>query len=431
MTGHQGAVNSTTFQALEVISANASAILVSSLRAVDHPDCTAYHPCESSVSRQIDVFAADVSFLLAGRGTGPEISGDGRMKLIAWKRWLLLPVLACGSPAALAANYELTLPDGNAAHIHLLPGETGSFTFDIRNLDTESGTAVGWGRIDDGQGLYTFGPGQQAGCGQPQRTISAYFALQWNFPVALGAGETKRCTYPVTRPASSLRAARFYPCIGQNVSGSEVCNNIQPQLVIGSLTDIAFSVSPIAELPVGATEAIVKITVRNLSDVDVGSFKLATACTGTPWSQLPYTLDTDFPGACPLIQPNPGCTYDWQFGVPPPVFNWLVGVSPTPANGESSCLVRIRFRQPLTAQVVDTLELRRPQHDRFPPIPLPQPAYADGRDVNSSNDGRTPFGAIAFVATPVPSANLTALTALAMTLVALAGLRNRRRKHRD
>lgn len=349
------------------------------------------------------------------------------MKLIRARKWMLLLAGACASPAALAISYELTLPDGSAAHIQLMPGETGRFTFDIRNLDTEAGTVVGWGRIDDGQGLYTFGLSDQPGCGQPQRTVAAGFALRWNFPVALGAGETKRCTYPVNRPAASLRAARFYPCVGQNVSGSETCNSVQPQLVIGTLTDIAFSLSPISELPPGANDAIIKIAVRNLSEVDVGSFKLATACTGTPWNELPYALEGDFPGACPLVQPNPGCTYDTQFGVPPPVINWLVGVSPTPARGESSCLVRMRFRQPLIAPVVDTLELRRPQQDRFPPIPLPQPAYAEGRDVNATDDGRTPFGAIPIVATPVPSTGRIALAALLLILIALVGWRYRRR----
>ncbi len=353
------------------------------------------------------------------------------MKLTSLRKWALLLQLACASPTVLAINYELTLPDGNAAHIPLMPGESGSFTFDIRNLDTEAGTAIGWGRIDDGQGLYTFGLSQQAGCGQPRRTSSAYFALQWTFPVALDTGETKRCIYPITRPAASLRTARFYPCVGQNVSGAVTCNSVQPQLVMGTLTDIAFSLSPIAELSPGANDKIVKITVRNLSEVDVGSFKLATACTGTPWNELPYALEGNFPGACPLVQLNPGCTYDAQFGVPPPVINWLVGVSPTPAYGESSCLVRMRFRQPLFAQVVDTLELRRPQQDRFPPIPLPQPAYAEGRDVNAGNDGRTPFGAIPIVATPVPSAGRIALAALMLTLIALAALRYGRQTRRE
>lgn len=350
------------------------------------------------------------------------------MKQIALINRMIFLALLCASPAALALNYGLTLPDGDSGHVQVLPGQTASFTFDIRNLDAEAGTVIGWGNIKDYQGVYTFGLSQQAGCNTPYQTRPDILTFRWNFPVALGAGETRRCTYPVTRPATSVLTARFYPCTGTNVSGSNNCSSVLPQLVFGTLTDIAFSVSPIAELPVGAMEAIVKISVRNLSDVDVGSFKLATSCVGTPSNQLPYALDTDFPGACPLIQPNPGCTYDTQFGVPPPVFNWLVGVSPTPAHGESSCLVRMRFRQPLVTSIVDTLELRRLPYERYPPIPLPQPANAEGRDVNASNDGRTPFGAIPFVATPVPSAGRVGLAAFVVTLIGLAGLRFRRRR---
>ena len=352
------------------------------------------------------------------------------MKLIGMTKWMLFLPLACASSTASALNYELTLPDGDAGHIQVLPGETGSYTFDIRNLDDEAAIAIGWARIEDYQAPqgYTFGPSLQAGCLLPGRTSTDIFAFRWNFRVELEAGETKRCTYPVTRNAASLATVRFFPCVGQNVTGSVACSSPFPLLIIGTLTDVAFSLSPISELAPGATETMVKVTVRNLSDVDIGSFKLATSCVTTPWNELPYSLEADFPDACPLVEPNPGCRYDTGFGVPLPLFNWLVGVSPTPAQGESSCLVRMRFRQPLITQVVDTLELRRPQQDRFPPIPLPQPAYAQGRDVNASNDGPRPFGAVPFVATPVPSVGRIALVGSVLMFIALAGLRYRRRK---
>ncbi len=356
------------------------------------------------------------------------------MKIARMVSWMLSLALGCGSASAFAINYELTLPDGDASHLQIQPGETASFSFDIRNLDSEAGTAIAWSRIEDyqgSQGAYSFGPSLQAACRQPTQSHPDIFAFQWSFPVDLGAGETIRCTYPVIRSATSIFTVRFRPCVGQNVSGSNTCSGPLPLLVIGTLTDIAFSMSPIAELPVGANEAMVKITVRNLSDVDVGSFKLATSCVGTPPNELPYALERNIPDACPLVAFNPGCTYSGQFGVPPPVSNWLIGVSPTPARGESSCLVRMRFRQPLIAPVIDTLELRRPQQDRFPPIPLPQPANAQGRDVNASNDGRTPFGAIPFVSTPVPSAGRISLAAMVFSMIMLARSRYRRRKVRN
>lgn len=350
-----------------------------------------------------------------------------RISIIA--KCTLLLVVALAAPTAQALNYELTLPEGTAGHIRVKPGEVGSFAYDIRNLEAQAGTAIGFGQLIDFEDAYQFGSGEPAQCGVPYLTYPTATARQWNFPATLGPNASLRCTYPVTRSASSGSDTKLYLCVRQNDGTAIACDGTQRTLMVGTLPDIAVSVSPVAQVAPGTSEVIVSVSVQNQSDVGVGKVWLASECR--PAIGRPYTMHVDFEGACPRVNINPGCYYNSGPGVPTPIFNWLIETASTAPLGTSSCLVKMRFTEPLNAPLVDTLQLRRPPQDPFPPVPLLHPANAYGRDVNASNDGPRPFGATPFVATPVPSSDRIAWVCLIVLLGVLAARHHRRRLKLD
>lgn len=336
---------------------------------------------------------------------------------------MLLAFVSAAS-AAQAVSYELALPEGAAGHIGVEPGQTGSFTFDVRNLEAQAGTAIAFGHLIDVDNAYTFGGGTPVQCGTPYLTQPTATALQWNFPAALGPNASLRCIYPVTRTAMPGSDTKLSLCLRKNDNATVGCDGATKTVIVGILPDIAVAVSPIAEVATGTREVVVSVSVQNHSDVDVGKVALATECKAATGIR-PYTLDVDFEGACPRAALNPGCYYNGGLGVPPPIINWLVDVPPAQARGISSCLVKMRFTEPLTAPMLDSLELRRPLQDPFPPIPLLHAANAFGRDVNASNDGPRPFGATPIIVTPVPLGNRTALVCLILLLASL-GVRSHR-----
>lgn len=302
---------------------------------------------------------------------------------------IVITIIVAWARPASAIEYQISIPQEFPNNIQLAPGQSGVFSFDVQNLSAEAGTA----RLDIVvfNGLFLLDEGQPSQCGPIDSR---------GFPVALQAGQSLRCSYRLYRHPASTSDFALGACTGVRNSSSPctISSYSDPGLswfYAGAVPDIGISAS--ATLPVvpGATESIIRLTATNASSLATRDIPVYSECLPTN-QQYPYSLDNSIPGGCSFVDRPIGCQI--AIGIPPAIAQWVISLPAAPPMSESSCLVRMRFNDPLATSFSDTLSL-----GIHPLIPVTL-ALGDnyfGYDPNPAND-TTPFGAVlSSVAVPV------------------------------
>lgn len=351
-----------------------------------------------------------------------------------WSTRITTLIVACSMAAfassALAVRMTAAFPPGAPSQFVVQPGESTTFAVDFTNLDNGPGVGYAW--------MYSFlvglntqwiiEPLEPASCGFPAQLEG----LQIEFPVEFDVTQTLRCTYRVTRAATTYWDGYLMLCTGIQPQSFLGCST--PALIpFGSLPDIGITATPITPPASGSGDVVIRIDVSNAASVPTGAAELFTECrqrNGTdPATILPFQLETGFPGACPAVIMS-GCSPE-----PPLVLSWWkVTIPSIPAQGSMSCLVRLRPRQPFTASIDDHFSLwvgkpHRPVHA----IPLvysgASPGTGMGYDMNSANNiAAFTVAPVAAPSLPVPTAGWRGWLALAVLLTSAGWLAQRQRE---
>lgn len=145
---------------------------------------------------------------------------------------------------------------------------------------------------------------------------------------ALPASTQARCTFSIRRDEDSLHDVTLGSDDACFWSAQfRRCNRLLLQ--IGSHPDLSLRISPVAPVFIGDTEALLRVTVTNASDIAIAH----PGFGGCFVDNLPrFAWDTDLVGGCG-DQYAPMCSHV------------TVGFSApdVPARGQSSCLIRLRF----------------------------------------------------------------------------------------
>jgi hypothetical protein len=207
-------------------------------------------------------------------------------------------------------------------------------------------------------------------------------------PLEPGADLT--CSYAIARKAASrsdlvitlCRPGDFIDCIFRYIA-------------FGTLPDLSLHVVPTEQPAFGSLETTVRVTASNPSASATGDVIVATDCAefvpGALFGPTPFDIDNDFPGACPTAEDNLACdNFTGQ------IFESKgFHIGSIPAQGEVSCLLKLRFRHPLTEPVSLGLQ--------FIESFVPYAAGGIGFDANTGNDralaGAAPSGTL----TPTPA----------------------------
>ncbi len=254
-------------------------------------------------------------------------------------------VLAPGIAKAQLPDPVVSFPNGSAFHV--AAGGTTTVVFDVHNVaETPRTTPVG-GRFRGAPGSfdeYTFEPSPDSRCSSP--TFVAGEPDRIRFDVGpLAAGESVRCSYRMNRGIESINDLAFDAC-----SGTRWRLFCAEAFYIGSLPDMQLIAGPAEPVAPGATSALVRLTARNPLGPEALARSITTECTEFEFGQtgpFPFDFENDFPGACPTSDHREMClnftgqAFDSR--------GFLIG--PTTAGGEASCLVRLRFREPLSSPV--------------------------------------------------------------------------------
>lgn len=340
--------------------------------------------------------------------------------------WLVGVLMLVAAPAALAIRMTAAFPSDLPEQHVIQPGESTTFAIEFTNLDNFKGVGTAWIRhFLPGYGSnWLIEPIEPDVCLHPVPQEG----LRIDFGVELQGGETRRCVYAITRSPTTFTDGYIRLCPGQHPTW--YCPSFD-RLVFGTLPDIGVTVTPTTPLVVGTTDVTLRIDASNASAVPTRELTLYTQCrqpaAGNP-SNFPFRVEVDFPGACPAANFS-GCSPE------PPISTWFwrVIVPSVAANSTTSCLVRVRAREPFDTTVVD----RFGTWSSFPfepghSIPLlhagTPPNPGNGYDMNSTNDrGGFTLYAAGHGSQAVPLGNLWQWSVLAL-LLAVAGW-HRRRHH--
>lgn len=261
---------------------------------------------------------------------------------------LLAAAAALLAPAASVAQFPdpaLSFPHGTSFRVDA--GQSTMFVFDVHNIvDATAMILVGghFGGAPGSFGEYAFEPAAEPRCSLPAYSGSQPGRITLTVG-PLAAGESVRCAYRVVRNGGSRNDLRFDAC-----SGAPWVSYCYREFLLGSLPDMELVATPAEPVALGATSALVRLTALNPSGLDVAARSITTECIEFEFGQtgpFPFDFENDFPGACPTTDQREGClnftgdNYDSR--------GFLIG--PTPAGGATSCLLRLRMREPLTAGI--------------------------------------------------------------------------------
>ena len=233
--------------------------------------------------------------------------------------------------------YALFIPPTQSRQLKIAPGESGRLSFTMIRNDTSAqprdylayyySTAAALAE-------YQWSSTDPIACPPPQQ--SGEFSLFFAGPTDPGS---RSCAYEIHRNQDSFNDLSFDFC---NYSLS--CRN--GHFFLGSLPDQSLEIEPAG--PATDLEATMRVRLRNLSEFDGLSRVVNSECMKRPnylTSQSePFTVDTDFPGACETVTLAPpfawGC---FSFGVDEILSQTMLQLGPAPALGESTCLLKLRF----------------------------------------------------------------------------------------
>lgn len=333
-------------------------------------------------------------------------------------------MLLFNAESAFAIRISAAIPAGSSTQFIVQPGESTTFSIDFTNLDNKEGVGFGLARgplsISD---LWTITPLEPDACFAPVAQESFRIEL----PVLLAAGATRRCTYSVLRQFTSRLDSYLNVC-----TGDLPAINCAPMvlLVFGTLPDVGVTVTQIPPTA-GTTDLTLRVDVSNASAIPTRDSPLYSECrhvpAGNPSINLPFRMETGFPGACPAAVIR-GCSSE------PPVvlYLWELTIPPIPANGSVSCLVKIQLRDPSGGPVNDRLGSWvsypfYPGHDILLLFPGSPPVSGRGYDMNPTNNVvNLTLAPVGVPVTPVPTVDWRLLAALALLLGTFGSYRMRR-----
>ncbi|UXI70363.1 hypothetical protein [Tahibacter amnicola] len=327
--------------------------------------------------------------------------------------WMLGVVtlgLAFGRVAAAQeiSNFSVRLPPPAERDQPIPPGGEGRLTFTVLAAPAQFGTATTAGFFEsppEGLSEYTFVPENPALCQPPTLSPTPYSLQSLSFRVGpIAAGGSASCAYRVQRAATSRQDLKFHICANTSL----FCNAL---FRYGTLPDVAVRITQSAMIP-NSLDGTVQVTVSNRSSRAISAARVATDCVefgGGIFDPAPFEIDADFPGACPRNALNMGCLNFTGQNYSSQGFS----VGPIPAQGEASCLLRLRHINANTiGRTVDLM------------LATDALLFADGGvgyDANVLND-RTPMGVVTSVALPI-GRGASVLTLVLLGLVGAWGVR--------
>lgn len=256
---------------------------------------------------------------------------------------MAIAVLALQVPIALAQNISFEVSAINGNRISIAPGGSGMLSTEWRNTSDQSGLIALQSHTYAGSSFaeYTFDNPSDPRCAAPNRPEVPGYQLRFNIG-PLAAGESLRCDWRVNRAATSINDLEFGLC--SSATTWFLCNQ---RIYMGSLPDISLRSDPAETVALGATSALVRLTARNGSTHRVASRVVTTECfefNGESDVRGPFLIENNFPGACPSASESELCgSFTGQN-------NQSVGLQlgPIEDGSEASCLVRLRFHEPLS-----------------------------------------------------------------------------------
>ncbi|MBN8481623.1 MAG: hypothetical protein J0L88_08550 [Xanthomonadales bacterium] len=283
---------------------------------------------------------------------------------------LLLALLPIG---ALAANVELVLA----------PGQSGTLVIPVHNPSSLPATVVLSGYYAGPAPFhseYEFLTASDTRCAMPQMA-------NHRSQIAVGplaAGETLECRWQVARSATSRNDIAFGICT--DVDWPAPC----PQFAhVGWAPDMSLATRQVGIAREGDTEIVVRVSARNRSEVPTAPRRIQTECMDFA-NHAPFELRNDFEGACPTAPLENGCI---NFtGTNDERREFFVGAMAP--GGETSCLLKLRLRSPLTREVSLALA--------FEDFRTPLAGGGIGYDSNPANDATRIGAAIGGGIGPVP-----------------------------
>lgn len=253
---------------------------------------------------------------------------------LAGARFVACLVIALLPAGAMAASAKLVLA----------PGQSGTFAIPVHNISSSSTTLVLQGSYFGPAPVhseYVFLPANDARCAIPQLGNGRSRVVVG----ALAAGETLECRWPVTRSAGSRNDLAFGICT--DLASTEYCGEFAH---IGWVPDVSLTTHPVGVAREGDTEVTVRVSARNRSDTATAARRIQTECaefSAPATGAVPFDVANDFAGACPTAPLENGC-----MNFTGTLFErreFFIG--PILAGQETSCLLKLRLRAPLTRDV--------------------------------------------------------------------------------
>lgn len=295
----------------------------------------------------------------------------------------------------------------------ILPGGEGALSVIAHNPGSVAGYAAIHGRLNPGPAAlteYVFESDTPDRC-LPPDVVTQLGAPSFRLRLGpLAAASSQTCTYRVRRLPSSRNDLRFDLC--GSIYSFPYCYYT---FHFGTLPRLQFRVGQVDAPEPGAVTALVRLTVSNPGPRAVLRRTLTTECSefsGGLFAPSPFEVETDFPGGCPRSDYGEICynftgqNFDARHFAPGPIA----------AGANASCLVRLRFRTPLTQPVALRMHFRDDEVQ-----------FVDGGvgyDPDSSQP-TVPFGAAPVTGVPIGRAAM-AILPLLLSLVAWGALRRSR-----
>lgn len=272
----------------------------------------------------------------------PALRWSNPLPLVAGLALLLFVAPAI---AQELGEFSVEFPPGQSRQRPVEPGASTTLEFSVRNAGAAAGIAVVGGNMGyDVTSLagYAFVAAEPARC--PAPVVVQNFGNYVQFRVGpLAPGETLACRYQVTR-AVDARNDLGFPLCGRSAT-YQPCNS--PHW-FGTLPALTLRVDPAEPVAYGTRSVLVRVTAGNPTPRAIARRVAGTGCWefgGGIFGPPPFEITSGFPGSCaPRNDLDQCANFTGQN-----FSSQELELGPIPANGSSSCLLRLDFTQPLTA----------------------------------------------------------------------------------